>query len=70
MIGFDSVKTLFLVGNFFILFFLLKKFFFKPILEILENRKEKIKEGLEQREIARKEKEQFLEVLKPKHYVD
>ena len=58
MLGFDFSKTIFLVANFFILLFLMKKFFFKPIMEILEARKEKIEEGLKQRAIAKEEQEQ------------
>ena len=60
MLGFDFSKTIFLVANFFILLFLMKKFFFKPIMEILEARKEKIEEGLKQRAIAKEEQEQAL----------
>ena len=60
MLGFDFVKTIFLVFNFFILLFLLKKIFYKPIMEILEERKEKIKEGLEQRAIAKQEREEII----------
>ncbi len=60
MLGFDFVKTLFLVGNFFVLLFVLKKIFYKPIMEILEDRKEKIKEGLEQRAIAKQEREEII----------
>jgi len=60
MIGFQFTKTIFLVVNFFILLFLLKKFFFKPVVDILDARKEKIKEGLAQREIAKQEQEAAL----------
>lgn len=60
MLGFDFSKTIFLVANFFLLLFLMKKFFFKPIMEILEARKEKIEEGLKQRAIAKEEQEQAL----------
>ncbi|MBN2372328.1 F0F1 ATP synthase subunit B [bacterium] len=60
MLGFDFSKTIFLVANFFILLFLMKKFFFKPIMEILEARKDKIEEGLKQRAIAKEEQEQAL----------
>jgi len=60
MIGFDFTKTIFLVANFFVLLFLMKKFFFKPIMEILEARKEKIEEGLRQRAIAKEEQEKAL----------
>ncbi|MGA1867520.1 MAG: F0F1 ATP synthase subunit B [bacterium] len=60
MIGLNGYKTAFLIANFFVLLYLLRKFFFRPIVEILEDRREKIKEGLAQREIAKKEKEDAL----------
>ena len=60
MIGLNIGKTAFLMLNFFILLYLLRKFFFRPIVDILEDRREKIKEGLAQREIAKKEKENAL----------
>jgi len=60
MLGFDITKTIFLVLNFFVLLFIMKKFFFKPIMEIIEARKEKIEEGLKQRAIAKQEQEQAL----------
>ncbi len=43
MIGLDIAKTGFLILNFLILLFLMRKFFFKPVVEILEDRREKIK---------------------------
>ncbi|MGA1823735.1 MAG: F0F1 ATP synthase subunit B [bacterium] len=60
MIGLNIAKTGFLILNFLILLYLMRKFFFKPVVEILEDRREKIKEGLAQREIAKKEKEAAL----------
>jgi len=42
MLGFNVYKSLFTAINFFALLFLMKKFFFKPVLNILEERKAKI----------------------------
>lgn len=42
MLGFDIYKFFFSMLNFFVLFFLMKKLFFKPILNILAERKAKI----------------------------
>ncbi len=46
-LSFDPKIFLFSIINFGILFFALKKFFFAPIYKILEERKSKIKDGLE-----------------------
>ena len=62
MLGFDFAKTIFLVINFFILLFLLKKILYKPIMDILEERREKVKEGLAQRAIAKQEREEIIKV--------
>jgi F0F1-type ATP synthase membrane subunit b/b' len=46
MIGLNIVKTGFLIVNFLILLYLMRKFFFKPVVEILEDRREKNQGGL------------------------
>jgi len=55
----------FLVGaqilNFLIIFYLLKRFLYKPVLEMLKKRQDKIKEGLKQAEEARITLEKTLE---------
>src|ERR1035437_4817800 len=59
--GFDP----FLVGaqilNFLIIFYLLKRFFYKPVLGMLKTREDKIKEGIKQAEEARLTLEKTLE---------
>ena len=41
------------IVNFLIIFFILKKFLYKPVLELLKKRQEMIKEGIEQAEESR-----------------
>lgn len=48
------------IVNFLIIFFILKKFLYKPILEVLNKRKTTIQEGLEQAEKARVKLEQVV----------
>src|SRR5258708_1593381 len=47
--------------NFLILFYLLKRFAFKPILQVLEKRRKEIQEGLQQAEEGRHALEKALE---------
>ncbi|MFH0926772.1 MAG: F0F1 ATP synthase subunit B [bacterium] len=56
-LGFKPEIFFFSIVNFGILFFLLKRFLFKPVHGILEERKAKIKEGLDQVELVKKERE-------------
>jgi F-type H+-transporting ATPase subunit b len=48
------------IVNFLIIFFLLKKFLYKPVLEMLKKRQSAIKEGLKQAEEARVRLEQVV----------
>ena len=43
--------------NFFVLFFLLRRFLFKPMVNMLETRKQRIADGLQAAEMARREAE-------------
>lgn len=56
-LSFDPKIFLFSIINFCILFFLLKKFLFTPIYNILQERKNKIKESLLEVEQIKKERE-------------
>ncbi|MBP7846116.1 MAG: F-type H+-transporting ATPase subunit b [Bacteroidota bacterium] len=51
-IGFDWQVALANLVNFLIIFFLLKRFIFKPVGKILEERKNKIADGLEKAALA------------------
>ncbi len=51
-IGFDWQVALANLVNFLIIFFLLKRFVFKPVAKILEERKNKIADGLEKAALA------------------
>lgn len=54
-LGFEPTKFIFTIVNFLVVFLILKKFLFKSILQSLEERKEKIRKGLEQVELAKME---------------
>lgn len=54
-VGFDWQVALANFINFLIIFWVLKRFAFKPILKIIEERKEKIQSGLEDAEKAKTE---------------
>lgn len=56
-LSFDPKIFIFSIVNFGILFFVLKKTLFTPVYNILEERKSKIKEGINQIKQATKEKE-------------
>jgi F-type H+-transporting ATPase subunit b len=45
------------IVNFFVLLFLLQRFLFKPVVKMLESRKQRIAEGLQAAEVARREAE-------------
>ncbi len=45
------------IVNFFVLLFLLQRFLFKPLVKMLESRKQRIAEGLQAAELARREAE-------------
>jgi F-type H+-transporting ATPase subunit b len=45
------------IFNFFVLFFLLRRFLFKPMVNMLETRKQRIADGLQAAEMARREAE-------------
>ena len=52
-LGFDPVMLAAQIVNFLIILYLLKRFLYKPILEMLKKREDSIKEGLKQAEEAR-----------------
>jgi F-type H+-transporting ATPase subunit b len=52
MLGFDWRKLVFEIINFAVFFFLIKLFLFKPVMKILKERQEKIRQGLETSEKA------------------
>ena len=58
--GVDPILLVAQIVNFLIVFFILKKFLYKPILELLNKRKTTIKEGLAQAEEARLKLEKVL----------
>lgn len=58
MLGFSLSKFLFTIFNFFILLWILKRFLFRPTVNVLEERKEKIHHSMEQVEQAKKQIEQ------------
>lgn len=51
--GLNPVLLIAQIINFLLVFFILKKFLYKPILDTLKNREKTIKEGLKQAEEAR-----------------
>ncbi len=51
--GFDPVLFGAQIVNFLIIFFILKRFLYKPVLEMLKKRKDAIKQGLQDAEAAR-----------------
>jgi F-type H+-transporting ATPase subunit b len=59
--GFDPVLVGAQIINFLIIFYLLKKFLYKPVLGMLKKREDKIKEGIKQAEDARITLEKTLE---------
>lgn len=51
--GFDPVLLIAQVVNFLIILYVLKRFLYKPILDMLKKREETVKEGIKQAEEAR-----------------
>ena len=51
--GFDPVLLGAQVVNFLIIFYVLKRFLYKPVLEMLKKRQQEVKEGLKQAEEAK-----------------
>lgn len=51
--GFDPVMLVAQIVNFLIIFYLLKRFLYKPVLEMLKKREDAIAKGLEQAEQSR-----------------
>jgi F-type H+-transporting ATPase subunit b len=51
--GFDPILLVAQIINFLIIFYLLKRFLYKPVLGMLKTREDKIKEGMKQAEEAR-----------------
>ena len=52
-LGFDPVMLGAQILNFLIIFFLLKRFLYKPVLDMIKKREDVIKEGLKQSEEAK-----------------
>jgi F-type H+-transporting ATPase subunit b len=52
--GFEPILFVAQIANFLIIFWVLKKFLYKPVLKILDERKEKIEKGLKDAEEAEK----------------
>lgn len=52
-LGLDKYLLLAQIVNFFILFFVLKAFFYKPLKKVLDERKEKISKGLQDADFAK-----------------
>ena len=59
--GFDPILLGAQIINFLIIFYLLKRFLYKPVLGMLKTREDKIKEGIKQAEEARVTLEKTLE---------
>lgn len=59
--GFDPILLGAQIINFLIIFYLLKRFLYKPVLGMLKTREDKIKEGIKQAEEARITLEKTLE---------
>mgnify|MGYP001495145105 FL=1 len=56
-LGINGPFLLAQIFNFFVLFFLLRRFLFKPMVTMLESRKQRIADGLQAAEMARREAE-------------
>ena len=59
--GFDPVMLTAQIVNFLIISYLLKRFLYKPVLEMLKNRRNLVLEGLKQAEESKKTLEKTLE---------
>jgi F-type H+-transporting ATPase subunit b len=59
--GFDPVMLVAQIVNFLIIFYLLKRFLYKPVLGMLQKRKDTIAEGLKQAEESRLALERTIE---------
>lgn len=59
--GFEPALLVAQIVNFLIIFYLLKRLLYKPVLSMLKNREETIKEGLQKAEEARKLLEKTIE---------
>jgi F-type H+-transporting ATPase subunit b len=59
--GFEPILFFAQIVNFLIIFFVLKKFLYKPVLRLLKERRDKIAEGLRQADEAAKLLEQTLQ---------
>lgn len=62
-LGIDLKLLIAQIVNFGIIFFLLKKFLYKPILKAISDREEKIKKGLEDLERTKQEKDNLSKIL-------
>ncbi len=61
-LGIEPARLIMQVINFTVLVVLLAKFLYRPILKLIEERKEKIKEGLELAEKMKEEKEKLVKL--------
>lgn len=59
-LGFDPIMLGAQILNFLIIFYLLKRFLYKPVMDMVKKREDKITEGLKQAEIATKTLENAL----------
>lgn len=59
--GFDPVMLAAQIVNFIIILYLLKRFLYKPILEVIKKRQENIEEGVRQTEEAQRRLEEAIE---------
>jgi len=57
-LGINGPFLLAQIVNFFVLLFILRRFLYRPVLNMLESRKQRIAEGLQAAEVARREAEE------------
>ncbi|MBI2025879.1 MAG: F0F1 ATP synthase subunit B [Candidatus Levybacteria bacterium] len=60
-LGFDPIMLGAQILNFLIIFYLLKRFLYKPVMDMIKKREDKITQGLKQAEVAAKTLEKALE---------
>lgn len=65
-LGIDWKLLSFQIANFLLLLFILRKVLYKPLLNLLENRRRKIEEGLEKAEKFEEEWQKIKEIQKEK----
>ena len=60
-LGFDPIMLGAQILNFLIIFYLLKRFLYKPVMDMIKQREDKITQGLKQADLAQKLMEKTLE---------